>query len=74
MLSVGPLPEPSQRQKSLRLLWRMAADDLGTDHRDAIRDDLDRARYAANPEEARIAVLALDDLDRLDSLSREHAR
>jgi hypothetical protein len=74
MLSVGPLPEPSQRQKSLRLLWRMAADDLETDHRDAIREELDRARYAANLEEARIAVLALEDLDRLDSLSREQAR
>jgi hypothetical protein len=52
----------------------MAADDLETDHRDAIREELDRARYAANLEEARIAVLALEDLDRLDSLSREQAR
>jgi len=69
ILDAGSLPELTQRRHSLHLLWRIAADTGDPDG--SIRDQLERARYAADASEARLAERALADLDQLAAVEHE---
>ena len=67
LLDAPRLPTPNQRRVRLHALWRMGVDTADPERAERIRDYLERARYASDPEAARIATAALTDWARLDA-------
>ncbi len=70
ILAAGQLPERAQRERRIRLLWRMAADGVSTGAGATPRDQLERTAWSSDPGESALAREALADLDHLRILVR----